>query len=361
MPLARIISRSAECSRELALDLLARGYTVEIVSPDRIPDNFADLELRVDAAPGDQLIASVEAHNGNRSSSLDFVHHLKAPMMDFIRRPLQTDAINETVNSHQLPTATEKKTLAEARQPAPRSTPPTSETELRASPPIIDRAHPIQPRDLPVRPVPVPARIPSVKASTIFRPLVVSAKALSDIHPKASEWRAALTFVGIVLLGLSMWIGMRRGGKASAAVDAAVPTQASTQEIAADAANSSLIPPAAAALSTEAATSDHASELSASKGAVPIANLRMMARQRNGREHDEDYVARDTVVYFDKRTADEAAARARLTTRSKKHHASTSNSRSGVIAANSVTYFNNKQAPKTANQEAAPKPVSDSN
>jgi hypothetical protein len=86
MALARIITRSQACSRQLALDLLARGYAVEIVSPDNIPDNIADLELRVDTAPGDQLIASVEAHNGDRSASLDFVHHLKAPMVDFMRR-----------------------------------------------------------------------------------------------------------------------------------------------------------------------------------------------------------------------------------------------------------------------------------
>jgi hypothetical protein len=86
MALARIITRSHQCARELALDLLARGYAVEIVSPDKIPDNIADLELRVDAGPGDQLIASVEVHNGERSASLEFLHHLKSPMGDFVRR-----------------------------------------------------------------------------------------------------------------------------------------------------------------------------------------------------------------------------------------------------------------------------------
>src|ERR1700687_4747461 len=86
MALARIITRSHLCSRELALDLIARGYAVEIVSPDSIPDNLADLELRVEEDPGNQLVASVEAHNGERSASLEFVHYLKAPMPDFIRR-----------------------------------------------------------------------------------------------------------------------------------------------------------------------------------------------------------------------------------------------------------------------------------
>ena len=87
MALARIITHSQACSRELALDLLARGYAVEIISPDSIPNDIADLELRVDTVLGNQLIASVEAHNGERTASLEFVHHLKAPMVDFIRRP----------------------------------------------------------------------------------------------------------------------------------------------------------------------------------------------------------------------------------------------------------------------------------
>src|ERR1700687_2955792 len=87
MALARIITRSHLCSRELALDLIARGYAVEIVSPDSITDNLADLELRVEEDPGNQLVASVEAHNGERSVSLEFLHYLKAPMPDFIRRP----------------------------------------------------------------------------------------------------------------------------------------------------------------------------------------------------------------------------------------------------------------------------------
>jgi hypothetical protein len=59
MALARIITRSQPCSRQLALDLIARGYAVEIVSPDSIPDNLADLELRVEEDPGNQLVASV--------------------------------------------------------------------------------------------------------------------------------------------------------------------------------------------------------------------------------------------------------------------------------------------------------------
>src|SRR3984885_631446 len=87
MALARIITRSETCSQELALVLVARGYTVEIVSPDKVPNNIADLELRVDAGSGDELVANVEAHRGERTASLKFVHHLKAPLLDFPSRP----------------------------------------------------------------------------------------------------------------------------------------------------------------------------------------------------------------------------------------------------------------------------------
>lgn len=80
MTLARIITHSDVCARELAFHLLGRGYAVEIVSPDSIPDNFADLELRVDAESGDQLVASLAAHEGQRTSALDFVHRVKVPV-----------------------------------------------------------------------------------------------------------------------------------------------------------------------------------------------------------------------------------------------------------------------------------------
>src|SRR5450755_5052704 len=125
MALARIITRSHACSRELALDLLARGYAVEIVSPDRIPNNLADLELRVDAEPGDQLIANVETHAGGRPASLEFVHHLRAPMADFIRRPPHAaESVQEPVSVHiepGVPGVEDTELPAKALQPTPKA------------------------------------------------------------------------------------------------------------------------------------------------------------------------------------------------------------------------------------------------
>ncbi len=79
MALARIITRSEACSRELAADLLSRGYTVEVVPPDAVPTHRADLELRVEAKSGEKLTANVVVRDGDRSTSLDFVRDLSVP------------------------------------------------------------------------------------------------------------------------------------------------------------------------------------------------------------------------------------------------------------------------------------------
>jgi hypothetical protein len=57
MPLARIITRSPEESRELAAKLRARGYSVEIVSPEQVPETVADVEVTLEeCTPEEALI-----------------------------------------------------------------------------------------------------------------------------------------------------------------------------------------------------------------------------------------------------------------------------------------------------------------
>jgi hypothetical protein len=56
MPLARIITESVDDSLELSMQLRARGFRVETVAPDQIPDSPADLEVRLEeCAPEDVL------------------------------------------------------------------------------------------------------------------------------------------------------------------------------------------------------------------------------------------------------------------------------------------------------------------
>jgi hypothetical protein len=246
MALARIITHSQACSRELALDLLARGYAVEIISPDSIPNDIADLELRVATGPGDQLIASVEAHNGERTASLEFLHQLKSPMADFIRRPPEpresAHPPKEPVSFLAVPNVEAVELSAEAPQPAPKAVSPAADV-LPA--PELDRQEAAR-LILPPEPLPsVPVEPPSscaVEASTIARPTIVETTLVETTtlepttvqpreepqppdRPTGWRWRAALTFASVVLLALVLGFGLRRTGKASAQGSAAAPAE----------------------------------------------------------------------------------------------------------------------------------------
>lgn len=59
MALARIISRSHRAAQSLAMDLLSRGYAVEIVSPEASPASRADLVVRVEPDRVDQANGAV--------------------------------------------------------------------------------------------------------------------------------------------------------------------------------------------------------------------------------------------------------------------------------------------------------------
>ena len=256
MALARIITRSQACSRELALDLLARGYAVEIVSPDSIPDNIADLELRVDTVLGNQLVASVEAHDGERSASLDFLHHLKAPMVDFMRRPPEPPASahspKKPVSFPPGPNLEAEELPVEAPQPAPKAVSPAAEVLLA---PELDRKEDA-PLIVPSQPLPpVPAEPPSSFAAepstiaqpmtpqpTLFEPMTVeptlvepkpvetmtvqpSGKLQLPNRPAGWFWGAALAFAIVLLLALVFGFGMRRAGKASTQSSGAAPDE----------------------------------------------------------------------------------------------------------------------------------------
>ena len=246
MALARIITHSQACSRELALDLLARGYAVEIISPDSIPNDIADLELRVATGPGDQLIASVEAHNGERTASLEFLHQLKSPMADFIRRPPEpresAHSPKEPVSFHAVPNVEAVELPAEAPQPAPNAVSPAADV-LPA--PELDREEGARlispPEPLPSVPVEPPISC-AVEASTIAQPTLVEPTTVQPTtveatlveprekpqppdRPTGWRWRAALIFASVVLLALVLGFGMRRTGKASAQGSAAAPAE----------------------------------------------------------------------------------------------------------------------------------------
>jgi len=400
MALARIITRSHLCSRELALDLIARGYAVEIVSPDSIPDNLADLELRVEEDPGNQLVASVEAHNGDRSSSLEFVHYLKAPMPDFIRRP--PPELHEAVHfpepsvSFNAERSAEPVELpADAPQLAPVAVSQTAkilrdsklDPELDPKPDSGEGARLILPPD----PLPSPVEPPghdAVVVSTMVKPTMAKAIIAKAVIAKArvaktmiakpmlakatiartvrewewrarpagwSSWRIALTVVGALLLVLVLAFGMRRTSKASAQSSG----PATTKKVAEASTDMNLLnsmgPKKDAGknlVSPPSTKSDDNSNHTPKESRVTTAAA---AIARSGasvsRRHGDDLIAPDTVTYLDKRTFDKAASSASRQPISSKHD--------GVIAANAVTVLNSNPAPKVAKPESGIKRYSD--
>jgi hypothetical protein len=333
MALARIITHSHPCSRELALDLLARGYAVEIVSPDAIPDDIADLELRVDAGPGDQLIASVEARAGERSASLKFVHHLKAPMVDFIRRPPERGeavyAPEQPVSFNAEPHIEDGELLEKAPQPAPKTVSPAAEILLDPELDPKEGARLISPvEQLPSPPleppshfsVEAPTIVPPIVPPTIARPRIVRPTMVRPARePQRGDssagwrWRAALTFASVVLLALVLGFGMRRTGKASAQSSGAALAErvaaASTDVDLSSAVGPEKDPGQVSAL----ATLPSAIKLEANSGQAPkespvataeAATARASASSpgpRISRRHADGLIARDTVTYLDER------------------------------------------------------------
>ncbi len=372
MALARIITRSQACSRELALDLLARGYAVEIVSPDSIPDNIADLELRVEAGPGDRLIASVAAHGGERSASLEFVHHLKAPMVDFIRRtPEHGEAVlfpKAPVGFNAKQSIEDVESPAEAPQLAPKAVSPAAGIPLGPEPvpgfDIEEDARPI----LPPSPVDPPGYFAvddsAVARLTIAHPKIAQpAIARSRQSPSRRDrsagwfWRAALIFASVVLLAVVLGFGMRRTGKAAAQSSAALSvekvaaasTEVNLSSAVESAGDSGQVPAPATppAAKSEGNPSPAPKESPVAKDGAATANH----RARISRKHGDDLIARDTVTYLDKsfepRAFHQPAPKAKPAKRFARHHPSSRKPRGAVIAANKVTYLG-KPAPKAA-------------
>jgi hypothetical protein len=408
MALARIITRSQACSRQLALDLLARGYAVEIVSPDSIPDNIADLELRVDTAPGDQLIASVEAHDGNRSASLDFIHHLKAPMVDFMRRspdtreavyfpvePVSFDAESSTeVEDVELP--------APALQLAPeavcasaealsgprvcvkdehRTAPPETFSSLEMDPPIhIEEEY--SAAESAVEPALRTSMVPPIEDQPIaFQPVDIRSKNVWPPrkpqpirHSARSFKRDALIFASVMLLALVLGYGIRRADSAKPSAQNSQAAPAGKNETVAAASTNVNLWPAAnsekvtktdavklAPASAPSATinsransnpygkqsQDARSPAAAARTSIAIVPTKTSHRQ------DSDLVARDTVTYLDPRFKPAPKPKS---TKTIAHGKPSSHKRGGIVAANSVTYLNNAPAAKTTKQSSTPNP-----
>ncbi len=396
MALARIITRSHACSRELALDLLARGYTVEIVSPEAIPDSLADLELRVDNA-GDQLVANVTAHDGDRSTSLEFLHHLKAPMGDFIRRVPEIEevpSVASPVRSEAVPVglgAGDSEVVLPAvecslfeERAGSRLADPVVESAIEsgvfrgsdeqecvdtpsigamgALDPIERVSASSQANEIPVYFEQAEARrVQAFEAEPLLEaeasPRTASRAVIARFRSVASwwGWRVALTFATVVVLALLLGFGLRRTGKAVAQSS----SNAEVEKIESVPNTGALID--ASVAGKDAANNGRAntpldqkvggdSDRAASRGIANAAESQTATTANTvpkqvSRGHDDGFVARDTVTYLDDRY--KPVAKTHSAKRNARRHPAARRHSGEVVAANKVTYLD-KPAPKPA-------------
>jgi hypothetical protein len=418
MALARIITRSQPCSRQLALDLMARGYAVEIVSPDSIPDNLADLELRVEEDPGNQLVASVEAHNGERSASLEFLHYLKAPMPDFIRRPPpetheavhfpeppvsfnaaeSAEDVELPVNAPQLASET---VSAAAEIPRDSKLNPEPDPEEGTRLTLPPAPLPWRPTDPPnhsasassmlARPIARPVAAPPVKsppvtsrpvttAPTTTLPRDVRSSRPQPFDQSSEPFRnVALILASMVLImALGLGFSMRRGSKTAAQGSGAAPAASiSRASIVPDKDSGKhqgqvsalpIAPPAAKAeghhdnapKQSPVAKIDDPTVKTPAKAATEAATEAptKTVGTRVSSRHGDGLIARDTVTYLDQRTFDQAASSAK-TSQPSALPQPILRKHDGVIAENTVTVLNSNPAPKTAKPDSAIKRYSD--
>src|SRR5579862_742261 len=103
MPLARIITDVADDCLELTMQLRARGFQVETVSPTDVPSTQADLEVRLEeCAPDDVVI-----HASNGVSAEDLWVYVAPGALDTNSHPIRTIPLS-TGSMREHPSASSK-------------------------------------------------------------------------------------------------------------------------------------------------------------------------------------------------------------------------------------------------------------
>jgi hypothetical protein len=392
MALARIITRSEACSRELAILLQTRGYAVETVSPDDVPTNAADLELRVDTSSGDRLTASVVARDGERSSTLEFVRQLKspitaptaaelpaAPAVEILAGPVVKSLRARLVSAqgdgyaeNALPQPPRQAALS-GLQPFSGVTSASSQiarpvtlplTRWRPIRPVGRQSAPptrIDPGLADVKPVVVPivrAVVPAVTATEPAVPIVASANPaapVEEIGPLVPQDFAYQTFnrasslfgnVALVLISIALLVtlvlgfSLYRNKKSLSNTDGVAPSSATAASDTTGAGNHSsgrspLKSGPAVQPATKSAPAGKPAPATKGVGEVKESNRRSLTASDGVRHSggDDDLVAKDTVVYLDRRAQPAASKRSASRSGSRSH-------RNGAIAENTVTYLN---------------------
>lgn len=350
MALARIISRSPQCSRELALDLLTRGYTVEIVSPDAIPDNFADLELRVEGNGSNQLTANVAVRDGEHSTSLDFVHHLKAPMANFVRRPPET---GEAAYFPDNPVSFNAELGLFDEVKLPPKAPERALAPAHHALKFLPHPEEAAPLIIPPEPVLPPATESEEQVRTgitiIFHRSRSKPKLKLKLKPKPTNasggWflRAAAGFAVVVLMAIVLGMGFRRDGGTSIAQNSAIepPKAAPAEEANVLAVREPQRPPVtAAAASPVSESQEKRAEVSPKPASSKSPSVRADSKLESSLRKADDLSTPNANIYRDKPLAQVSK------NSSARHHKGRRRHDDDLVAADTVTYLDKTVAPK---------------
>ncbi len=296
MALARIITRSHQYAQQLALDLLARGYAVEVVSPEAIPANPADLELRVEAAGTEVQGHVTEIREQGKSKSIEYLQRLKPMVTDLLRRwpanepkqpgPEKGDEFSFNAESQysddmELPSNHNQRQSEPAHMPSPK--PEFAESARLVSPPSPQK--------------------PSSLATSIFS---ITGEPISwdeaEPEPRGSSevwfWRAAVGFACMALLILVLGMALRKTPSmpAHAAAPAESQTVAATPRL-----------PATPKPSPSSMTSSPAKAVVVpTAAAATIAKIKPSpaVRRTRPRQDDEGVSGDTTVTYFNNKAAE---------------------------------------------------------
>lgn len=291
-------------------------------------------------------------------SALTGLHHLKASMVDFIRRPPESGPARnfraEPLRSNAEPSIEDVELPAEDPQLAAKMVSPAAAI-LRE--PGFDPEESARliflPEPLPSLPVEPPSHF-ATEASTIARPTTAPStmvrpwtirlrwKPLLSGRSVPWYWRVALSFAAVVLVAMVLGFGIRQNGNASAqgsgtepvekiaapATDvdlliAAGPEKDPEKYRGGDPGQASALAVSPSAMKSEANSSQPPKEsLPAKAGATTARAATSTAGAESSRRYDDNLIARDTVTYLDKHAAENAAARAKLAEDSARRHPS---------------------------------------
>jgi hypothetical protein len=315
MALARIVTRSHEYAQQLALDLLARGYAVEIVSPDATPTHPADLELRVETSDAEAQgqVTEIREH-GKPSKSIEYLQRLKPMMADLLRRwpssaaetgkdieekssAFSFNAEPAFLDDMELPSADGESSATPTHIEAPEFTDP--QPEFVESAQAISQAGAEKPI----------SASPSVFSIT-GEPIVwTESESERSRRSEVWFWRAAVGFASLALVILVLGMALRRNPSVAAQPASPLATPplaaAGTQTMAATVSPT----PAKATVPSPAASPSPLQAKPASAVATPVNSIPKAKPSaiihRAGVGHNDEVVNGDTTVtYFNSKAAE---------------------------------------------------------